>query len=262
MAENPNPIFDFQPLREFLVGRGYNVKQAQGYRPIKPEVITREQINRGSIDFTNEGIFVVDSKSGERYQVFLYKHDYHLNDYGNPRFHICKCRTIEEFIAGGRFRELYVRANTDPVPVRNLDYPYGTKMVSGLKLCQNCYDVIYNYGNVSSTDFVELLKQANGNQEEHEVDIFGYTKDWETISRTYKEAHNYTCEGCGLRITNLFNRQYIHVHHIDGNKLNNKETNLRCLCLRCHASIDERHHKNLTTGANRHIWEAFMSEYQ
>ena len=34
----------------------------------------------------------------ERQQVYLYKRDYHLEKYGKPRFHICKCDTIEETI--------------------------------------------------------------------------------------------------------------------------------------------------------------------
>ena len=93
------------------------------------------------------------------------------------------------------------------------------------------------------------------------MDIFGYTRNWDDISRKYREKHDYTCEECGLRIDNLYDRQYIHVHHIDANKLNNTESNLRCLCLRCHSSVDKFHRKNLREGANRIIWEAFNAAY-
>lgn len=263
MDEELNPIYDFASLRQFLVENGYKVEQAQGYREIRPEEVTVDAVNRGEIEFTNEGIFV-QGAGGERQQVYLYKRDYHLLQYGKPRFHICRCLTIEQFITAGMFRDHYVRANSDPVPVRNIDNGYEETMVDGLPLCRNCLDVIGGYGQISSSQFVELLKQAQGNEdnpEVQEVDIFGYTKDWEQISKVYKDAHDYTCEICGLKIDDPFDRQYIHCHHKNANKLNNNEENLQCLCIRCHSQVDDIHKKNLTTGANGIIYRDFVTKY-
>ena len=118
----------------------------------------------------------------------------------------------------------------------------------------------------SSTDFVEILRQANedstNSEEDMEIDIFGYTKNWETISRAYRIKHNYTCEKCGLHIDNELDRMYLHTHHINGNKTDNREKNLRCLCIRCHANVDDNHYKRLTTGANRIIFEDFCKKYR
>ena len=263
MDEEFEPIFDFMPLRNFLVDHGYIVEQAQGYREIRPEEVTVDAINNGEIEFTDEGIYVI-GPGDERQQVYLYKRDYHLFNLGKPRFHICKCITIQTFISRGAFREHYVRANSDPVPVRDLDNDNEEKMVDELPLCKNCLAKIRAYGRINSSEFVEILRQARGQQDEpevQEVDIFGYTRDWDRISREYREKHNYTCEECGLHIDNVFDRQYIHVHHIDANKLNNKESNLRCLCLRCHSEVDDIHRSNLRTGANRFIWESFDAAY-
>lgn len=108
------------------------------------------------------------------------------------------------------------------------------------------------------------MREERGEDEEpeiHEVDIFGYTRDWEEISRNYREAHNYTCERCGLHIDDIFDRQYIHCHHKDENKLNNRESNLECLCIRCHSEVNEYHKHNFTTGANRIILESFEEKY-
>ena len=257
------PIYNFVALRNHLVRLGYIVEQAQGYREIRPEEVTIDSINRGELEVTEEGIFVIGPGS-QRQQVFLYKRDYRLETYGKPRFHICRCGVINDFIVSGRFREHYVRANSDPVPVYNIDNRRREVMVDELPLCKLCLSKIREYGNMTSTDFVKILREARGTDEEpevHEVDIFGYTRDWDDISRQYREAHNYTCERCGLRIDDIFDRQYIHCHHKDENKLNNRDSNLECLCLRCHSKVDDYHHHNLTTGANRIIMEEFEKKY-
>ena len=253
------PIYNFASLREYLVRLGYIVEQAQGYREIRPEEVTIDSINKGNLEVTEEGIYVI-GPGDLKQQVFLYKRDYHLERYGKPRFHICKCSTINEFISSGGFRDHYVRANTDPVPVRNMDCGYIEEEVDELPICKYCVAQIREYGDMTSSDFVELLRQARGAEEQpevQEVDIFGYTRDWDNISRAYRESHNYTCEQCGLHIDDMYYRQYMHCHHIDGNKLNNRESNLKCLCLRCHSRVDENHRHNLTTGANRFSYEDF-----
>lgn len=199
--------------------------------------------------------------------------DYKIQQYGKPRFHICKCNVIEEFIETGGFRQHYVRANSDPVPVRNRDNGYEEVMVKDLPICracleklrENCQDELAeDFDGINSSLFVKMLKEANGEEEikeAQEVDIFGYTRDWDRISKAYREKKNYTCEKCGLQIDNLYDRQYIHCHHKDFNKLNNKESNLQCLCMRCHANIDDNHRKNLTTGANGIIFNTFNAKY-
>lgn len=259
------PIFDFTPLRNRLIQLGYIVEQAQGYREIHPEEVTIDAINRGELEVTEEGIYVIGS-GDQRQQVFLYKRDYWLHRYGEqkPSFHICRCRTIDEFIANGGFRDHYVRANSDPVPVLSKETNQEEE-ISDLPICSNCVRLLTEYKGIDySSRFVEILRYARGAEEEleiQEVDIFGYTRDWDNISRVYREAHNWTCERCGLHIEDVFDRQYMHCHHKDENKLNNCESNLECLCLRCHSKIDEYHFRNLTTGANRIIMEAFEAKY-
>lgn len=258
------PIFDFSPLRNHLIQLGYIVEQAQGYREIRPEEVTIDSINRGELEVTEQGIYVI-GPGDQRQQVFMYKRDYRLERFGKPKFHICHCDTIADFIANGGFREHYVRANSEPVPVYNMDDGMDEVMVNELPLCKNCIRKLTEYRGIeSSSEFVEILREARAAEEDpevHEVDIFGYTRDWDDISRAYREAHDYTCERCGLRIDDLFDRQYMHCHHKDENKLNNRESNLECLCLRCHSEVDEYHRHNLTTGANRIIMETFEEKY-
>ena len=263
MNEDEQPIFDFAPLKAFLEARGYTIGNRMAYEPFTPEDVQAADITNGTMSFREDGIFVVGSDGTER-QVFLYKKDYHLERYGKPRFHICKCSVIEEFINSGGFRQHYVRANSEPVPVIDLDGGRILKQISGLPLCGYCSRMIRLANAANSTKFVEILQSANDQtqQEDVELDIFGYTRDWEDISRAYRETHNYTCEHCGLEITDGYDRQYIHVHHKDGRKLNNRVDNLQCLCLYCHANVDDHHHQRLTTGANRFAYEYFEGKYR
>ena len=116
---------------------------------------------------------------------------------------------------------------------------------------------------MDSEEFVELLKQACQTvpQQEVEVDIFGYTKDWEQINRKYRETKDYTCERCGIHIENPYDRQFIHVHHKNGNRLDNRLVNLECLCIRCHSEVDDVHRKNFSSAANQIQLEEFNQKY-
>lgn len=262
--EETEPIFDFEPLKRFLQRKGYTIGTRLAYEPFKPEDVKAADITNGTMTFSEDGIFVKGG-DGREHQVFLYKKDYHLQRYGKPRYHICKCDTIEEFINSGGFRQHYVRANSEPVPVIDLDdYIDREKVIDGLSLCSYCRKIISSYGNISSTTFVEMLKAANNDNhegEELELDLFGYVKEWDAISKAIREKHQYTCEKCGLKIEDDYDKQYMHVHHKNGDKLNNHESNLQCLCLYCHANVDEHHLKRLTSGANKYQYYTFVDRY-
>ena len=263
MPNKEEPIYDFNRLKEFLISKGFVVGSREPYEVVTPEEVTPEELRKGNIRFDSNGIFVKDRNGYER-QVFLYKRDYHLSWYGSPKFHICKCGVIEDFINSGGFNDHYMRTNSEPVKVIDLDDGRKEKDVEGMFLCGFCRRIISQYGNINSTEFVRILKEANGETEEKkdiEVDLFGYTRDWDEIKTAYKEKKQYTCEKCGLKIDDAFDRQYIHCHHIDRVKTNNSESNLKCLCLYCHAHVDERHLKRLTTGANKYTYDDFIEKY-
>lgn len=63
-----------------------------------------------------------------------------------------------------------------------------------------------------------------------------YAKDWGYIATRLKERHNWRCERCGHQ-HNVVTGHVLTIHHLDGNKSNNADWNLACLCQRCHLHI-------------------------
>ena len=260
------PIYQFEGLKRLLTTLGYKVGQATGYREVENVDVDLNEL-RNNIEFTSDGIFLIDSNDGSRQQIFLYKRNYHLEAFGKPRYHIRKCRIIQEFMDSGTFKQEYRRANTTSVLVCDMDDEYTDKLVDDLPLCKYCARLVsQEYRDLNSTEFVEVLRESSDDSQEDvggtiEVDIFGYTKDWETISRAYREKCDFTCEECGIRIDDPFDHHYMHVHHINGDKTNNRESNLKCLCIRCHSQVDEFHQSNFSRGANEVLLQQFEDEY-
>ena len=118
MPNNEEAIYDFQNLKEFLTRKGFVVGSREPYEVVKPVEVTPEELRRGNIRFDANGIFVIDGKGNER-QVFLYKRDYHISWYGKPKYHICKCQVINDFINSGGFNDHYMRTNSEPVSAQD-----------------------------------------------------------------------------------------------------------------------------------------------
>lgn len=271
------PIFKFQGLKSLLTDMGYHIEAASPYKPIaNPIDVGIKELNE-SFRFTGDGIFFVD-ELGEERQVYLYKRKYHLERYGKPRYHICKCETIDSFIASGSFELEYRASNTEEVPVSNMDDNYSEVTVDDLPMCKYCQKKMGEDRDLASNEFVGLLKDVEGYHNRNaslfeddnngrrgsnkiDVDIFGYTMDWEEISQKVREKHNFTCEQCGTHIEEMSDRYYMHVHHVNGNKADNRPANLKCLCIRCHSRINDAHKKNFSRGANRVALDDFNERY-
>ena len=269
MNDDIEPILDFGKLKTYLKSIGLQIDEvsSDGYRPVKPGDVTLQALKNGTYTFESDGIYL-NGKQGEHQKVFLYKRKYHLLQFGKPRMHVRKCKTIEDFIKSGSFEVEYRHANTEEVPVINTDEDNVDGLVDHLPLCKNCLDMLIKEGKSrikDSNEYVDLLKQTMGLDEsldqEVDVDIFGNTKNWQKISRAFREAHDWTCERCGLHIDNPWDYQFMHVHHRNGIKTDNRKANLECLCIRCHSQVDAVHRENFSVGDKKEMLEDFNRKY-
>jgi hypothetical protein len=130
-----------------------------------------------------------------------------------------------------------------------------------LSYCNYCKHELFD-GIKTTQDFFDKLDKTQINSKNIEVDIFGYVKDKEKISKQYREKKDYTCESCGIKPANILEKRYWHTHHKDGNKTNNSESNLQCLCVLCHSYKDIRHEENFDTKRMKTELDYFVKQYK
>ena len=121
-----------------------------------------------------------------------------------------------------------------------------------------------NY-NLNSSEFSDIIRKAASVEEnmlsDAEVNTLnGYTKNWPEISTAYRVKHNYTCEKCGIQVSPL-ETEFMQVHHINKNKIDNRESNLQCLCIKCHSEVDQTHIHNFSKPNQRLLIKLFLEKY-
>jgi hypothetical protein len=249
-------MYKFENLKNRFDEWGYPPLEAEtGFHVIQTDFETA--FRNGQIRVDPDGIFI--EYEGREYRGYMFIKEYHVTQFNAfPKFHLVRCRTIDTFINNGWFNQRYQFSNSQTNDVLDIDtdtlYPDKT-----LRLCQNCAQLIEE--DIRTTeDFFRIHGQErpNGNVE---VDIMGYVRDWPQMSRAYRQQQNFTCESCGLHIDNNMDKRYLHVHHINGDKLNNSEANLKCLCALCHTYQDETHQDNFLNHRNRYELRAFVNKY-
>jgi hypothetical protein len=64
-----------------------------------------------------------------------------------------------------------------------------------------------------------------------------YSVDFYKIAKELKERRGYICEDprCRRDLSNPENQRFLHAHHISGDKSDNRPSNIKLLCIHCHA---------------------------
>ena len=248
---------NFSGLANWLDLKGFpQVDTSSGYKVVKGLDFEKE-FKAGNIRFESDGIYI-DSDKGE-HQVYIFISEPYLTRYDSwPKFHVRECTTITRFIAEGKFNKRYHVSNSKTNDLTDID----TKEVyedQELSLCGYCSKMI-NEEMYTTSDFAEIYVDSTSNVDVR-VDNDGYVKDWRLISNKYRFDNGYRCEECDLSPKSTLHRYYWEVDHVDGNKLNNDPSNLRCLCVGCHSKKDAIHIRNYSQGANLKKLNTFNELY-
>jgi hypothetical protein len=252
-------LYKFEKLEKQLTEWGFPVINTQSrFQAIRVDFDAhtfKEAVRNGKIQFGTDGIYL--SHEGREWKGYMYMPKYKVKLYGDmPRFHLKRCEKIEELFTMG-YGKLYEWSNNE---LNDITDRYTREVYKNqtLKLCKHCRNLIIGVNIKNTEDFFNTL-----DTEQHkETDINGYVIKWTKISNQYRENKNYTCESCGIKPKNSIDKRYWHVHHKDGNKMNNKESNLECLCVLCHSHKDLHHEANFNKTRMQRELESFVKAYK
>lgn len=169
------------------------------------------------------------------------------------KYHFTKCKTLEKMFNKGRKNRYYLAQRTDGTFSYNViednEVIYDSKRQK-LNVCKNCLSVLmeltkkqYDVQNFKPTDVFNTnmvkLSETGIDLECNAVPNI-YSNDWNKIAKKAKQQVNWKCEQCDINFTQ--DKGYLHCHHIDANRANNLLTNLKVLCIKCHAEQPNHEH--------------------
>lgn len=166
-----------------------------------------------------------------------------------PKFHIYFCKTIRHMRKYGRGRRYRASLRNDGtfyiIKDSHSDY-------KKLEICANCLEIynenydqhdlksnfnIKNYLNkdIVHTDFIDV-----------DLDICSipkiYSKNWSKISHHIKTMNHYVCSNCKYDCSQDRLKKFLHTHHKNADKSDNRKSNLQALCIECHADQFQHGH--------------------
>jgi ribosomal protein L40E len=83
-----------------------------------------------------------------------------------------------------------------------------------------------------------------------------YAVDFDETSRRYRAENGWICDKCRVDLGQPSHHKYLHTHHLNGQKYDDRRENHKALCIRCHA--EEPMHAHLKNSLD---YTEFMKIY-
>lgn len=205
-------------------------------------------------------------------KVLLYIRDQAM--YGQPedilknyksgyKFHLSWCKTLQSMFNSGKYEKYVVSTRQDDVLLVRVIGSNNKVYESEQKLhvCRYCLSTLnykgYRYTTKAQKDKIynefslkEFFNVQNSDYSFHDMpkhDEYSaktniYPDNWEHVSELHRKLCHYQCERCGKDCSH--DHKLLHVHHINGNKQDLRQTNLIALCRECHIQ-EHPHMRNL-----------------
>ncbi len=169
--------------------------------------------------------------------------------WGHPRFHIYRCKKIEEMQEKGKKHRYKASSRKDDsflLVKKNKEWEESLDICS---FCLTLYNKQFKTKKTKQSFLVKEYIEASINHLEF-LDVpedyctipNDYTKSWSKISSVVKEQANYICSNCLDDFSKPECKKFLHTHHIDGDKKNNIQGNLKALCIACHSKEPDHAH--------------------
>lgn len=221
-----------------------------------PIVLNGIDWNFHNIERTINGFFY--KQNGETNRGFLYLMSTNVQDYYLPKLHYFECKKVKEGLP-------YVFSNKELVTITcnqtGTVYPD-----SRLDICGHCMEIFQDLTTRQLTgqtfaDFILDMEESDITRNKSKG-LDNYVTNWKDISKAIRKLKNFTCEKCGIQIQNEDNYRFMHAHHINGNKSDNRRANLQCLCIECHSQVDDHHRKQFSTLDQQRLIQVFREFYR
>ena len=165
------------------------------------------------------------------------------------KYHIANCRTQINMRQQGRINRYVISTRNDGIFEVTLKNGRNRSLVAEnvelpMNVCKNCLTRMlmshpskYNFFNYYKFDLGIFLKEYNTKLKylpkynNKSVPKDEYPKNWNEISKAFRQRRNWTCEECGLDCKD--NKSFLHCHH-KGPKYDNNSEKLQVLCKSCH----------------------------